>query len=95
MYINDKLEIDLGGVHGPESATVNLDTLVLTVGNTYDFDFFFAERHTVGSDLTVTTSIELNPNPAAPEPATWALAPTGFFGLAWVRRLRLRRVSLR
>ena len=62
VFINDKLVIDLGGVHGSESASVNLDTLGLTAGNEYDFDFFFAERHTTGSNLRITTSIPLQDN---------------------------------
>jgi len=63
VFIDKKLVIDLGGVHGSESAAVNLDTLGLTVGGLYDFDFFFAERHTGGSNLTITTSIPLVTNP--------------------------------
>ncbi|MCX6952880.1 MAG: fibro-slime domain-containing protein [Verrucomicrobia bacterium] len=63
VFINKKLVIDLGGVHGSESASVNLDTLGLSVGGLYDFDFFFAERHQSGSNLTITTSIPLVTNP--------------------------------
>lgn len=65
VYINKQLVIDLGGVHGPESASVNLDTLGLTIGETYDFDFFFAERHTSGSTISIETSIVLIPAPAS------------------------------
>ncbi len=63
VYINNSLVIDLGGVHGAESAGVNLDLLGLTAGNSYDFDFYFAERHTVGSNLNIQTSIKLLENP--------------------------------
>ena len=59
VFINKQRALDLGGVHGAETASINLDTLGLTTGGTYDFDFFFAERHTSGSDLMITTSIPL------------------------------------
>jgi hypothetical protein len=51
---------------------VNLNTLGLTVGNTYAFDFFFAERHTTESVLRIETSIPLLRNDA-PEPGSIAL----------------------
>ena len=57
VFINDKLVIDLGGVHPAASDSVSLDTLGLTPGNNYSFDLFFAERHTTESSLTFTTSI--------------------------------------
>lgn len=69
VFINDKLAIDLGGVHGAQSASVNLDTLGLVSGNNYNFDLFFAERHTTESNFKIDTSIRLRPQ-AVPEPAT-------------------------
>ncbi|MBQ9370568.1 MAG: fibro-slime domain-containing protein [Thermoguttaceae bacterium] len=59
VYINGQLVIDLGGVHGSQSESVSLDTLGLTPGTTYDFDLFFAERHTTSSVFRIQTSIEL------------------------------------
>ena len=59
VFINDQLAIDLGGVHGAASGSVDLDTLGLTIGETYDFDLFFAERHTSQSNFRIDTSIEL------------------------------------
>jgi fibro-slime domain-containing protein len=61
VFINDELAIDLGGTHVISSASVDLDTLGLTVGTTYDLDGFFCERHVVASDLIFSTSIVLNP----------------------------------
>jgi len=64
LFINNQLVIDLGGVHPAMSASVNLDTLGLTLGNHYDFDLFFAERHTTQSNFIVQTTIELEEEPS-------------------------------
>jgi fibro-slime domain-containing protein len=61
VFINRQLAIDLGGPHPPMSGESNLDELDLTEGETYPFDFFFCERHTFGSSLKFTTSIQLSP----------------------------------
>lgn len=62
VFINGKLAIDLGGVHGSMSQEVNLDAdaayLGITPGNTYTLDFFFAERHTVESHFRIDTTID-------------------------------------
>ncbi|WP_219892165.1 putative Ig domain-containing protein [Chamaesiphon polymorphus] len=58
VFIDKKLVIDLGGTHSPLSASVALDTLGLTKGKTYAFDFFSAERYTDGSSLRLQTSID-------------------------------------
>lgn len=86
VFINKSLAIDLGGVHGAESAAVALDTLGLTRGQTYGLDLFFAERHTVGSDFGFTTELVLAT--AVPEPGTLSLLSAGLAGLAWRRRRR-------
>ncbi|MDD2216003.1 MAG: fibro-slime domain-containing protein [Eubacteriales bacterium] len=59
VFINNQLVIDLGGVHQAMSASVDLDYLGLIPGNVYNFDLFFAERHTVASNFFATTNIEL------------------------------------
>ena len=60
-FVNKKLAIDLGGVHGAMSDTIDLDAraaeLGITPGNVYQLDFFFAERHTSESNFRVDTTL--------------------------------------
>ncbi|NVB41025.1 fibro-slime domain-containing protein [Pseudenhygromyxa sp. WMMC2535] len=60
-FVNGKLGIDLGGVHGELSGQIDMDamaaTLGIEVGETYSLDFFFAERHTSQSNFRIDTSI--------------------------------------
>lgn len=60
-FINGRLGIDLGGVHGPLQGSIDLDamagTLGIVPGGTYDLDFFFAERHTSESNFRIETTI--------------------------------------
>ncbi len=59
VYIDDKLVVDIGGIHGPLDGAVNLDTLGLQPGETYTFHIFFAERNVIGSNFKMRTSIDL------------------------------------
>ncbi|MBP0018529.1 MAG: fibro-slime domain-containing protein [Cyanobacteria bacterium SBLK] len=91
VFINDQLVVDLGGVHGALSRSIDLDSLAasigITTGNTYDFDLFFAERHTSQSNFRIDTSIIFQPSPV-PEPAT-VLSAFAALGLgALVKRRR-------
>lgn len=70
-FINGKLAIDLGGVHGAESSSVDLDAsakeLGIEVGKVYTLDLFFAERHTVDSHFRIDTTIACFSQVATPE----------------------------
>jgi fibro-slime domain-containing protein len=62
IFINNNLVLDLGGVHAKAPGSIPLDSLGLTKGNSYPIDIFYAERHTVSSDLEITTSIQIQNN---------------------------------
>jgi fibro-slime domain-containing protein len=63
VFINGQLAIDLGGVHGREDATVDLDAQAQALGISkcggYTLDLFFAERHTTQSEFKIDTSLVL------------------------------------
>lgn len=90
VFINKKLVIDLGGVHGPEGASVSLDTLGLTLGTIYALDIFHAERHTTGSNFSFETSAVLESVDSVPVPAALPLFASGLslLGLVGWRRRR-------
>jgi fibro-slime domain-containing protein len=60
IFVNGKLAVDLGGLHGELSGTVDLDAsageLELEKGETYPFDLFHAERHTLESRFRMDTN---------------------------------------
>jgi fibro-slime domain-containing protein len=62
VFINGKLAVDIGGIHGPLSSNVNLDAraaeLGITVGNVYKLDMFQAERNPGGSFFRIETSLD-------------------------------------
>lgn len=58
VFINDKLVVDIGGLHQDETGSVNLDDLGLTTGEIYSIDMFHAERCYPVSHFTLETSID-------------------------------------
>lgn len=66
VFINDRLAVDIGGVHGREDGSVNLGVaetatnLGLTAGGIYEAVVFHAERHTTRSQyrLTLTNFVQ-------------------------------------
>jgi fibro-slime domain-containing protein len=60
VFINNKLAVDIGGVHGRQDGSVDLSVaanasnLGLTVGKTYEAVVFQAERHTTRSQYRLT-----------------------------------------
>lgn len=84
VFIDDELAIDLGGVHGAMTQSISLDDLGLTIGENYDFDLFFAERHTTQSNFRIDTSIKLTSNVS--EPGILALLGMSIFGLFFIPR---------
>lgn len=61
IFINGKLALDLGGMHGPLRATIDFDAqaerLGIQVGEVYHMDIFHAERHIWDSNFRIETNI--------------------------------------
>ncbi|MFO0748540.1 MAG: fibro-slime domain-containing protein [Myxococcota bacterium] len=61
VFINGRLVVDIGGVHGAQSQSVSLDTIAtqagITVGGSYELRLFQAERHTTQSNYAWQTTL--------------------------------------
>ena len=63
VYINGRLAVDLGGVHSEAQQSIDLsrdaaaEHFNLTVGETYTFDMFQAERRSTDSNFKLTTTL--------------------------------------
>ena len=65
VFVNKKLAVNLGGVHGAQSGGVTLDAAAaanfgLALGSIYEIAVFQAERHTVASNYRLTLSNFVN-----------------------------------
>ncbi|WP_438043870.1 fibro-slime domain-containing protein [Sorangium sp. So ce128] len=62
VFINRRLAIDMGGLHVPTSALLELDAhaeeLGIEVGKEYPLDFFYAERRSGSAVFTMMTSFK-------------------------------------
>jgi fibro-slime domain-containing protein len=56
-FINNRLVMDIGGIHNTTNGSVSVDSLGLTNEKGYMFDFFFCERHRTGSDIMISTNL--------------------------------------
>jgi fibro-slime domain-containing protein len=54
VFVNKQLALDLGGVHGEQCGSVDLDTRGLTKGTVYEIVVWQAERHTTQSNYKLT-----------------------------------------
>ena len=61
LFINGVLVNDLGGLHPPSSETIVLDEMAIElgirIGQRYALEIFHSERHTVGSNFELETTI--------------------------------------
>jgi fibro-slime domain-containing protein len=61
IFINKRLALDLGSMHGQEPGTIDFDaqaaTLNIAPGRAYSMDIFHAERHTSASNFSIETNI--------------------------------------
>ncbi len=61
IFVNDRLALDLGGLHEPFEGVIDFDAQALKLdivsGGIYAMDIFHAERHTAQSNFRIETNI--------------------------------------
>jgi fibro-slime domain-containing protein len=71
VFVDNKLVVDIGGVHSAVSQTIDLDRLAwLNDGHIYSLRVFHAERHRTQSNFRIDTTLRLR---TVQPPATTAL----------------------
>jgi len=72
VFINDKLIVDVGGVHAAVSRTIALNTISppLVVNQNYPLDIFHAERQVTESNFKMTTSLQITSCPPGTVPSS-------------------------
>ena len=74
VFFNNKLVIDLGGVHAEQSAYIDMEKIAAELGvkpgDTLTFDMFYMERHLTGSNMYIKTNFDFLNLDAA----DWAIA---------------------
>jgi fibro-slime domain-containing protein len=62
IFVNDKLALDVGGLHQALEGTINFDAqaaaLGIQAGGSYKMDIFHAERQTLESNFRIETNIK-------------------------------------
>ncbi|TXH97981.1 MAG: fibro-slime domain-containing protein [Rheinheimera sp.] len=91
VFINNKLVLDLGGVHAAATKGFDMNTVAsqqgIQAGQLYKFDFFFAERHYSQSNVNIESYLGA-PVMNVPEPSSLALLSLSILGLAGAARRR-------
>ncbi len=84
FFIDGKMALDIGGAHAALGGRINLNDIAashgLVDGAIYDFDMFYAERHTTASNLKFSTNIRIVDTDTITTLGQYAAAPVDSVG---------------